>query len=406
MREGLSQYVSRRLSHISRIVNGIVYLPVAYCYSLVLKKRPEYRDLWLIAERGDEARDNAYYLFKYLREKEKSIHACFVIQSRSPDIDKVRCLGDIVELNSLKHYALFILCTKLVSTHFYGAQPWDKGTAFVLKLLPKKSIVKLSHGVYKDRFTFSGADVVVCSSRTESELLRHNGHASRPAIKVLGLCRYDGLVDRSSRRQRKLILVMPTFRFWLEAASGLRNRDDIFRRDPYFLCWNQFLRDQKLAELCESTGCEVIFYPHIRSHKYLHLFRGYGGDITIGDSKRHDIQELFVECAMLVTDFSSVFFDVGYMKKPVVFFQFDESEYRRKQYKEGTFSYQRDGFGPVFECSEEVVAYITDRARAEFLMDQKYLTRVEGFFDYRDKDNTRRNFEAILELGKGGNTSR
>ena len=30
------------------------------------KNKEKYKDLWLIAERGIDARDNAYYLFKYI----------------------------------------------------------------------------------------------------------------------------------------------------------------------------------------------------------------------------------------------------------------------------------------------------------------------------------------------------
>ena len=42
----------------------------------------------------------------------------------------------------------------------------------------------------------------------------------------------------------------------------------------------------------------------------------------------------------MITDYSSVFFDFSYMRKPVIFYQFDEKKFRKAQYAEGYFSYK------------------------------------------------------------------
>ena len=44
-----------------------------------VRNKEKYTDLWLIAERGIDARDNGYYLFKYITEHHKEINIEYVI---------------------------------------------------------------------------------------------------------------------------------------------------------------------------------------------------------------------------------------------------------------------------------------------------------------------------------------
>lgn len=44
---------------------------------------------------------------------------------------------------------------------------------------------------------------------------------------------------------------------------------------------------------------------------------------------KYDVQQLLKESLLLITDYSSVFFDMMYMNKPVIFYQFDENQYRK-----------------------------------------------------------------------------
>ena len=91
----------------------------------------------------------------------------------------------------------------------------------------------------------------------------------------------------------------------------------------------------------------------------------------------------------MITDYSSVFMDMVYMKKPVLHYQFDEEKFRRGQYAEGYFSY-RDGFGPVCTEQEELVDALRGFYGEDgFRMREPYLSRVERFFPCYDTDNCR-----------------
>ena len=39
----------------------------------------KYRELWLVCERGNDARDNGYWFYRYLKEKHPEINARYVI---------------------------------------------------------------------------------------------------------------------------------------------------------------------------------------------------------------------------------------------------------------------------------------------------------------------------------------
>ena len=80
--------------------------------------------------------------------------------------------------------------------------------------------------------------------------------------------------------------------------------------------------------------------------------------ITI-KSRIENFTELFESTSLLVTDYSSVFFDFAYLRKPVIYTQFDKEEFfQSHSYEKGYFEYETDGFGPVCYSLDETVQEI------------------------------------------------
>jgi len=92
-----------------------------------------------------------------------------------------------------------------------------------------------------------------------------------------------------------------------------------------------------------------------------------------------------------VTDYSSAVFDFVYLEKPVVYCQTDEIHYNR-----GYFDYERDGFGPVVHDTDALVDILVAAMRAGCPLEEPYLSRVNAFFAFRDRNNCKRVTEAIL----------
>ena len=55
----------------------------------VFTSTKKYKDVWLIAERGDEARDNGYAFYKYMEENHPEKNFYYIIKKNSPDIYKI-----------------------------------------------------------------------------------------------------------------------------------------------------------------------------------------------------------------------------------------------------------------------------------------------------------------------------
>ena len=93
-----------------------------------------------------------------------------------------------------------------------------------------------------------------------------------------------------------------------------------------------------------------------------------------------------------------VYYDFAYLLKPLVYFQFDETDYYKMHYDKGYFDYRRDGFGPVYINSNEVINYIKDKINKNFINDSKYLEKTKENFIYIDQNNCLRVFKQIRHI--------
>ena len=107
------------------------------------------------------------------------------------------------------------------------------------------------------------------------------------------------------------------------------------------------------------------------------------------------MQELLIQAQILITDYSSVFFDFAYMNKPLIYFQFDYEEFSNTHFKKGYFDYETDSFGPVFDNKEQVVKHIIELITNDCSNPKEYQVRRKAFFSRFDGLNCHRNYEYI-----------
>lgn len=133
---------------------------------------------------------------------------------------------------------------------------------------------------------------------------------------------------------------------------------------------------------------------------YTGLFSVSDDNIIIADSNHYDVQGLLMQSKLLITDYSSVYFDFAYMGKPVIYYQFDSEQYYAKHYKKGYFDYEKMGFGPVVGNEEEVISNLEQICDAQFKPSTLYLNRMNEFFPTRDNENCARIYRAITDISK------
>ena len=90
--------------------------------------------------------------------------------------------------------------------------------------------------------------------------------------------------------------------------------------------------------------------------------------------------------------------DVAFLKKPVVYYQFDRETYRKGHLPTGYFDYDRDGFGPIGTTAQEAVDALRHVIEHGCRMDPTYEARVDRFFTLRDANSSERTTQAIKEM--------
>ena len=364
--------------------------------SLPLRPSKKHKGLWLIGERPEEARDNGYWLYKWILENKPETNVRFVLSRKSVDYKKMPRKDLIIEPGSAKHYIYYILCSYSISTHMHGVSP---GKSFCIPFLPfmrKKKTIFLQHGIIKDLVQLRGGlDAIIASSEVEKKMIVKANPNYKNNIYITGLCRYDQLEDLSNKENEKLILIMPTFRKWLRDIGRLKNADETFRQTGYFKTWNSFLNNNYLQNILEKEKLKIIFFPHNEIQKLAHNFKTKSDRIKIGKPGEFDVQDLLKKTSILITDYSSVFFDFVYMEKPVIFYQFDHEEFFSKHYPSSGKPYP---FGDIFVDEENLIKEILATIKRGYSMRIQYEKDAEDFYKHRDKNNCERTYNVIKGL--------
>ena len=122
----------------------VLALPISLIYRLFR------RDLWLICDNKNEARDNGYHLFRYIREHYPEQDIVYAISRRSPDFAKVKDLGKTVRYGSLRHWILYLSARKNISSQ-KGGKPNAAVCYFLeVNVIIKNTRIFLQHGIIKD----------------------------------------------------------------------------------------------------------------------------------------------------------------------------------------------------------------------------------------------------------------
>lgn len=375
------------------------------------------RDIWIIGEREDTAQDNSYHLFKWIRENEPRRKVFYAINGDSQDREKIDHLGQVIDRLSWKYRAYLLHATRLINAYdleAYLGFPGLSKRAFLRGYgdLLRYQRVFLQHGVvYNDvvgsiHAQVTNVDMVLTTGRSERAYYAEHCGYGYDRVAATGLPRYDALGPLDGPRK---VLVMPTWRRDIVAPSyNKAAKPEIpFAASEYYRFFSALLRDERLLEALQYYRVELEFMPHYEIRPYLKHFRIDHPSITVSSTGR-DVQLAMRECSMLVTDYSSVFFDVAYMGKPIVYTNFDDEAFYSKHYKRGYFDLARDGFGPACGTVDRAVDEIIASIARGFEVEPEYRRRAEEFFVLRDTNNCRRAFDVIdtMDATAGGDPGR
>lgn len=391
-----------------RLVNNLKYIKIEDILalfifiivigpSLIFKiiNKVKRKKLILVTESGETARDNGYHLYKYIRTMHKDDFCFYVIDKNNNDYNKVKEFGNIIQYKSLKHWLFYLAADYNVSNQKSG----NPNAAFffvihvILGLFNNR--VFLQHGITKDNakwlyYKNCKFKYFICGAKREYEYIKNNFGYPEGNVVYTGFARFDNLHDIDINQ--KQILIMPTWRNWLGRETNAFGEKYNFKESSYFKNWNGLLNDSRFTKYIENNNIKVLFYPHMNMQKFLKDFTVKSKNVEIV-SMDTDIQKVLKESKIMITDYSSVYMDFAYMSKPVIYFHFDYKEYRNKQYQDGYFDYENDGFGPVcYSVNDLINSFININERG---IDNKYILRMNNFFELKDRDNCKRIYSLL-----------
>ena len=354
------------------------------------------KDIWIISENGDDAKDNAYTFFKYVIENKRNKDIYYVVKKESIYYEKLKKYRkNILFQNSLKHNIYTIAATKYISSQIGSGLPFPQ-IVFNLQgtFLYRFKMIFLQHGITQNKVKClmsdeSKIDLFCCAGNEEYNFVINELGYKEEQVKKTGFCRFDWLKDESQNNNK--ILMMFTWRQQFE------NNEEEFLKSNYYKTIQELLKNEKLINFLENNDLEISVCLHDNMMKYKDKFIPATTRIKIVDKTEKSIQELLRECKYLITDYSSIAFDFAYMQKPLQYFQFDYEEFREKHLKEGYWNYE-DGFGKVTHNVEECVDELINSSQNNFKMEQKYLDKTKDFYIFRDDKNCERTYDEICKV--------
>lgn len=363
---------------------------------LALKSKSSTSIINIFQDRENKADDNAEVLYQTIAENHPEWQNYFILERESSDWERLQRLNfNLIEYGSTEHERLLIQATNLISSQadLTIMRPWPRDFGY-LRDAYHYNFVFLQHGVTKHDLSLwlrkieKDIRLLVTVSRFEQKgFLDYGYQYDENEIVLTGFPRFDRYTSMSqdSTKNNGVILIAPTWRngIWKESDSHSTKIEKI-KNTHFFNAWQCLLNSDKIKSLVEN-GNEIVWLPHPHFREVDDAFKipNYVKEASV-DIRYVDILK---KASVLVTDFSSIYFDIAYQNKPTIYYQMDDGNVNNKP---GYFDFKTMGFGKVFDNLKEVENELQLVVNNGFVLEDKYYSRVKEFFAFGDQNNSKR----------------
>jgi len=366
-------------------------------------------EIWLINDRSNKAGDNGEYFFRFLKKKNPNdIKYYFVISDKCNDYVRLKDFGNILILGSKNYNLTFLKADKLISSssNSWVHNPFGENRKYLIDLY-HFDFIFLQHGISKDDLSnylnkyLKNYSIIITASKYEYQSFLSNdlGYTTKN-IKLTGFSRFDNYQNNKiTQNLENIILLMPTWRINIVGTVKPVTYESIhsnnFINTEYFKFYNNLINSPRLLETMKNYNYKGIFALH---PTFSEQWCDFNNNSLFTIMNNFDYQKLLIKSSLLITDYSSIFFDFAFMEKPVIYTQFDYEQYRNNHYKKGYFDYILNGFGPICRDIESCIDIIINQIKNDNKIKQKYLKRIRSFFAFFDNSNNERIYHAIKNL--------
>ena len=369
------------------------------------------RPIWIISDRTLKAGDNGEAFFRYMVKNHKNINSYFVLGGQSGDYKKIKKIGKVIKKDSFKHKLLLLCSDYIISSHGEDDifNPFIGYSDPYRDVLSGRKFIFLQHGITQNDMSgwlckynknFYGFVTAANPEYASISDEKSRYFYDRENVWLVGFPRFDRLTDS----EKKQITIMPTWRKYLmteyERETGRWTLSLNFKKSKYFNFYNSLINHPKLLAAADKYGYKIAFFPHPTMQSHMDIFTKNNKVEFL--SPYSEYREIYSSSSLVLSDYSSAVFDFGYLKKPVIYTQFDKEQFFSGEHvcRKGYFDYERDGFGEVEYDLESTVDRIIEYMENGCKMKEVYKKRVDEFFAFNDKNNCERLYQRITELEK------
>ncbi len=371
-----------------------------------MQQKPKFagRRIWLFFDKLYKAGDNGEYAFRHAVTRNDGIECYYIINKDAPEYKRLKkeFKHQILTYNSFQCQLYALMAENIIATHpdiieFLGFNP--KMTS-VMKDLFQPNLICIAHGItiqknadYQNRL-FDNTMFYTTSSKYEVNHILQPIYGYRPdEVALTGLARFDGLKNNDKRQ----ILITPTWRRNLvgkASRNSTRKYADSFKETNYYKIYNRLINDERLITCAKKTGYRIIFLLHPSMSAQIDDYDKNNYVDLIQASGDMSYEKILTESSLMVTDYSGIHYDFGYMRKPIVYYQPKEVPMR---FEEGGMKFATMGFGPLCIEYEDAVQLICKFMENECRIPEEYKRRADDFFAFDDFNNSQRIYDAVLQ---------
>lgn len=353
------------------------------------------RKIWLFTDRKNLSGDNGEHFFRYAMTRKDDVHKYFILENGCDDYTRLKNMygKHIVEFGSFKHKLLYAFAKKSMQSQISPRtyDPFTEGRPRRFAGLAMPEVYFLQHGVnrydmssWMTKFDKNLSLILTVSDVDYAEFTGEHYNYDESIVQELGYPRFDNLTNDNLKRQ---IVIMPTWRNYIKTATQLLN-------SSYYEHFNGLLNNEKLIEHAKKTGYDIILKPHPLMNRFIKVF-DVNEYVKIDNVTKH--HDLLCDSALMITDYSSVAYDFLYLKKPVIYYQYGGGS---DHHFDISTVFKDDGsmdFGEIIDNEERLIDKIIEYMDNNCQMEEKYQKRVENFYKYIDKNNSKRVYDWIYE---------
>jgi len=387
------------MEKVKNLLLGLLNLPLYWIAKLV----PKDENIWIFGSwLGEKYADNSKYLFEYINKKHPEIRAIWITKDVSI-INKLKKEGyEVYKAYSIKSIMISLKakCSIFVQSNKYDnllflnnskvkkIQLWHgaplKKIGFDDKIFTKNSLPKLLYKLKHFLFPFLNEqyDLVVAISEEDRKNFRTAFKVKK--ISITGYPRNDALFKFKYKKNKGYtVIYLPTFR------GNIGDKIDLFSDFNFDIeKWNEIL--------CQNNIVLNIKMHPVNKPKD-ELIEKYKSLNSISFMEEVDVAEILPNTDILITDYSSVFFDFLLTNRPIIFAPFDYEKYITKD-RELYYDYDEVTPGPKCKNWDEVLEWIVKFKENPELYKEEREVIKNRFHKYQDGKNCERVYKEIIKI--------